>query len=68
MIYGDMEYKGFYYRPDVLEDEDTRKYIHDVYHDGVCIGQINKSHWYKVTYEEFREYVLNYIRENKLDS
>ena len=57
------EYKGFQYRPDILEDEDTRRYIHDVYHDGVCVGQINKSQWYCARFEEFKEFVDNYIKE-----
>jgi hypothetical protein len=65
MIWGeDMEYKGFYYRPDVLEDEDTCKYMHDVYHDGVCIGSINKSQWHKATFEEFRWFVEQYLLKN----
>lgn len=59
------EYKGFQYQPDILEDEDTRKYIHDVYHDGVCVGQINKSHWYCANFQEFKEFVDNYIEEHK---
>ena len=63
-MYKDMEYKGFEYRPDILEDEDTRKYIHDVYHDGVYVGQINKTPWYPAKFEEFKEFVDNYIKEN----
>lgn len=63
MNYGDMEYRGFHYSPDVLEDEDTRKYIHTVYHDGVCIGTIDKSHWYAASYNDFKEFVDNYIKE-----
>lgn len=59
------EYKGFQYRPDILEDEDTRKYIHDVYHDGVCVGQINASQWYCAKFEDFREFVNDYIEKHK---
>jgi len=58
------EYKGFTYRPDILEDEDTRKYIHDVYYNGVCVGQINKTHWYCASFREFKEFVDEYIKEH----
>lgn len=58
-----MRYKGFYYDPDILEDEDTRKYIHTVYHDGVCIGSIKCSHWYEASYEDFKAFVDKYIKE-----
>lgn len=61
-------YKSFEYIPDILEDEDTRKYIHDVYLNGKCIGQINKTHWYKVSFDEFKEFVDNYIKEQNGNS
>lgn len=57
----EMEYRGFVYRPDVIEDEDTRKYIHDVYLDGVCIGQIDKSIWYPAKFEDFKRFVEQYL-------
>lgn len=65
MFYGDMEYKGFHYSPDILEDEDTRKYVHTVYHDGVCIGTMKCSGWYPAKFEDFKEFVEKYIQEHE---
>lgn len=62
------EYKSFEYLPDIIEDEDTRKFIHTVYYDGVLIGQINKSSWYQASLKEFKEYVDNYIKEQNGNS
>jgi hypothetical protein len=55
------EYKGYTYDPEILEDEDTRKYVHNVYLDKYCIGRLTKSHWYMATFEEFKEFVESLI-------
>jgi len=60
-----MEYQGFEYLPDILEDEDTRRYMHTVYKDGVFVGNIKKSHWYEANFKDLQEFVDKYIRENK---
>ena len=60
-----MEYKGFEYLPDILEDEDTRRYIHTVYKDGVFVGTIKKSHWYEAKFKDFQEFVDNYIKAHE---
>ena len=57
-----MEYLGFKYIPEVLEDEDTRKLIHDVYFDGKCVGSINGSPYSKPTLEQFKQWVDEYIQ------
>jgi len=55
------EYKGYRYEPEILEDEDTRRYMHNVYLNGFCIGRLTKSHWYLATLEEFKQHVENLI-------
>ena len=55
------EYKGYRYDPEILEDEDTRRYIHNVYLDQYCIGRLTKSHWYLATFEDFKDYVESLI-------
>jgi hypothetical protein len=64
MSYEAMEYQGFEYLPDVLEDEDTRRYIHTVYQAGVLVGQIDKTHWYPAKFEDFKQFVDCYIKEH----
>ena len=55
------EYKGYRYDPELIEDEDTRRYSHDVYLDKYCVGRLSKSHWYLATFEEFKEFVEKII-------
>jgi hypothetical protein len=61
------KYLGFEYLPDILEDEDTRKYIHDVYLNGTNIGKISKSSWNPATYIEFQLFVIEYLAKNNID-
>jgi hypothetical protein len=61
------KYLGFEYLPDILEDEDTRRYIHYVYLKETLVGSINKSSWYSASYTEFKLFVLEYIAKNNID-
>jgi hypothetical protein len=55
------EYKGYRYDPELVEDEDTRRYIHDVYLGKRHVGRLSKSNWCEVTFEEFKEFVESII-------
>lgn len=61
------KYLGFEYLPDILEDEDTRKYIHEVYLNRTLVGSIDKSCWYPASFVEFKLFVLEYIAKNNID-
>lgn len=55
------EYKGYTYQPEILEDEDTRRYIHDVYFGKDWVYRAPSSHWNKLTLEQFKLYVESLI-------
>ena len=57
-------YRGYRYDPEVMEDEDTRRYHHEVYQGKTCVGAIQATHWCEASYEDFQSFVDDYLLKN----
>jgi hypothetical protein len=63
-----MIYKGFEYVPDIVEDEDTRRYFHQAQRAGLeLINIAGFSHWHSLSREKFELWVDNYIMEQNYE-
>lgn len=52
-----MIYRGYEYDPEVIEDEDTRRYFHEAIDKNGGRTQIgaDQSHWYLLSEKQFHE-------------